>query len=541
MKRIISFILCLVFSVSLFNISVFAKEEVRGVWVSTVTNLDFPSSKNLTASQQKKEIRQMFDEFDEMGINTVVFQVRPCGDALYESEINPWSEYLTGEQGKDPGYDPLEYAIKEAHKRGMSLHAWLNPYRVTMKGNADLNKLADNNPAKENPDWLIEYEGMITYNPEIDEVKELIRDTVKEIVRNYEVDGIHFDDYFYPSNYPLTQGDGNGSQANERREHVNEMIKMVSETIERYGDDVEFGVSPMGIWKNDIIDGYEIKGSQSYYTVFCDTVKWINEGWVDYVVPQIYWEDGHKTASYSKVAKWWNNIVEGTGVKLYIGEGIYKDTVAREMEDHFEICEEYKNIEGNIFFRASMLIDNFEGIGDLLRDYDKVKKDDKDFIEDFVVPEVPEIPKPEIKIEKKTALSTNAKVMVDGVDVKFDAYNIDGYNYFKLRDIAYAINGSEKQFNTLWDDVNKCITLETKSSYVPAGGELSKGNGKSKIAETSTALLMMDGKYIEAEAYNIDGMNYYKLRDIARVIDFAVVWSETHNSIGIFTMAGYEQ
>ncbi len=599
MKKITAVLLSIVMLMGIFvvNVSAADSKSMRGAWVSTVVNLDFPSKSSLSADEQKKELSTRFDNLKAMGINTVMFQVRPCGDALYKSSINPWSQYLTGTQGKDPGYDPLAYAIEQAHSRGMELHAWLNPYRVTMKGNTDINSLAENNPARLHPDWLITYNDSLTFNPSMEEVKNLICDTVKEIVTNYNVDAIHFDDYFYPSNYPLNQGEsGDGEQAQARRNNVDDMVKRVHDVIKANAPDVEFGISPMGIWKNAEIDGYQIKGSQSYYTVYGDTVNWIKNGWIDYVTPQIYWTDSHATASYSKLVKWWNNTVQGTGVKLYIGEAIYKDDIAAEMGKHFDIDSQYSNVSGNMFFRAKFLLNNTGSIADTLKKYygltpvsdntnsntnqntnngtdnntnqstnnnnntnnntnqtvtpstDNGNNNTTENKPTETLPDVnnndnksEEIVKPNKTIVTKTAVPTNSEVKVDGVDAEFEAYNIDGYNYFKLRDIAYAINGSEKQFNTVWDSEKEMITLDMGKAYVAAGGEMTSGSGKTKTAVTSTAGVLVNGTLIETDAYNIDGMNYYKLRDIAKAVNFGVSWSDELNSIGIFTMVGYEE
>ncbi|MEG0708162.1 MAG: family 10 glycosylhydrolase, partial [Cellulosilyticaceae bacterium] len=326
MKKILSILMMMCLMIGSMSTQVFAKttnEDVRAVWISTVHNLDYPSVKNNEAAQ-KSEFIQKLDELQAIGINTVVVQIRPKGDALYQSSINPWSDVLTGTQGKYPGYDPMAFMIEEAHKRGMAFHAWLNPYRVTTAG-TDVNVLSSDHPARLNPSWTISYKDALYYNPELPEVKAHIVDTVEEIVTNYDVDAIHFDDYFYPSNYPLPTGEGkDGDVANSRREHINEMIRQVSEVIKKVDQTVMFGISPMGIWKNDLSDitGSSTGGSESYYTVAADTRTWIQNEWIDYVVPQIYWETGHKLADYETLVSWWSSEVEGTKVKLYIGQGI---------------------------------------------------------------------------------------------------------------------------------------------------------------------------------------------------------------------------
>ena len=257
-------------------------------------------SKN-NAEQQKQEYIQLLDRLQGMGMNTVFVQVRPKADAFYKSSINPWSDILTGTQGKDPGYDPMAFMIEETHQRGMEFHAWLNPYRVTTSG-TNVNALATNHPARLNPDWVISYNDKLYYNPALEAVQQHIADTVSEIVTKYDVDGIHFDDYFYPSNYPLPSGEGrDGAVANSRRQDINNMVQKVYRTIKRIDSTVQFGISPIGIWKNQGSDpeGSLTNGGEGYYSVFADAKAWVKHGWIDYIVPQLYWEIGHSKADYA--------------------------------------------------------------------------------------------------------------------------------------------------------------------------------------------------------------------------------------------------
>lgn len=187
-----------------------ADEDMRAVWISTVYSADYPSTQN-NAEAQKAEFIKKLDQAQALGLNTVVVQVRPKGDAFYESDLNPWSAVLTGTQGKDPGYDPMKFMIEETHKRGMEFHAWMNPYRITTSG-VDLSALSADNMARKHPDWILTYNNAMYYNPAKEEVKQYITDTVAEVVENYDVDAIHFDDYFYPSNYPLPEGEGREGQ-----------------------------------------------------------------------------------------------------------------------------------------------------------------------------------------------------------------------------------------------------------------------------------------------------------------------------------------
>lgn len=519
MKKMIAFLTTFLILLTTIPTMAFAEAtDVRAAWIATVYNIDFPSAKN-DVEAQKAEFSQKLDGLKAMGINTVFVQVRPKGDALYSSSISPWSDILTGTQGKNPGYDPLEYMISQSHARGMKIHAWLNPYRVTTSG-TDVSVLAENNPARLHPDWLINDGKKLTFDPSNDNVKRLICDTVKEIVANYDVDGIHFDDYFYPSGYALREGE----TAESRINNVSETIKMVYNTVHSTKSNVEFGVSPMGICVNT--DTF--KGGQSVSTVYADPRQWVSGGYVDYIIPQVYWETNHSTAPYESVVKWWNDLVRGTGVKLYIGEGIYKEAVAAQIDEHFDIDKKYSNISGNAFYSTKYLLNNTGGCGYVIKKYYAASSNNS-------------AASSQTSAKTYMAVSTSSAVLVDGSERSFEAYNIDGYNYFKLRDIAYALNGSEKQFEVSWEESKNAIDIKTGKEYTAAGGELTKGNGKDKAALSSTAELYVNGNKVSAQAYNIDGMNYYKLRDVAKAVDFSVVWSEDANSVGIASTLGYEE
>ena len=299
-----------------------------------------------------------------------MFQVRPYGDAMYKSSINPWSKELTGTQGKDPGYDPLAFIIQEAHTRGMKVHAWLNPYRVVSSG-TDVNVLSSNHLARQNPSLLIENRGGLYYNPDLQEVKDHISNTVGEIVSNYDIDGITFDDYFYPTDYPLPQGeDKDGVVANARREHINQMILQVKNTIKSIKPWVRFGVSPRGVWKNKMNDsngsdtGY---AKESYYSDYADTVKWVKEGYIDYIIPQVYWEIEHNVAPFKTVTNWWENVVKGTNVDLYIGHTTDKDVVAKEIDTQIQYTKQFSTIKGNSYYNVTSIMNNNQGARDKIK------------------------------------------------------------------------------------------------------------------------------------------------------------------------------
>ena len=351
-------------------------QDMRAVWVSTVYNMDYPSvgSRN-NPEKQKEEYIQLLDRLQELGINTVFVQVRPKADALYKSSINPWSDVLTGTEGKDPGYDPMAFMIEETHKRGMEFHAWLNPYRVTTSG-TNINALAQNHPARLNPNWVISYDNRLYYNPALPEVQQHIADTVAEIVTKYDVDGIHFDDYFYPSNYPLPAGEGkDGAVANSRRQDINQMVQKVYQTIKKIDSSVDFGISPIGIWKNQSSDpqGSLTSGGEGYYSVFADAKAWIENEWIDYIIPQIYWEIGHAKADYATLVEWWANAVRGTNVKLYIGQGIYKDEIASTITKNLSVNRKYFNVKGNAYFSLRDLLANRQGVAESIKEYHRTQ------------------------------------------------------------------------------------------------------------------------------------------------------------------------
>ncbi len=350
--------------------------EFRGVWVPSVYNLDYPSKSGLSVENLKAEAIQILDKSKDIGFNAVFLQVRPTGDALYKSEIFPWSDYLTGQQGKAPadGFDPLAFWVSEAHKRGMELHAWINPFRIT-RGSVknpkqNLQNLTASNPARKNPAWTVKYtDGSLYYNPGVPEVRRLIVNGVAEIVRNYSVDGIHFDDYFYPgkdfsddATYK-THGKGFKNKADWRRDCVNQLIRDTNITVKEINSACLFGVSPVGIWANKSSNTYgsDTKGQESYYEHYADARKWVKSEWVDYICPQIYWNIGYAIADYQKLANWWADVVKDTSVKLYVGQAAYRVNSSTKAGDawngtgellrQFQLNESIPAIKGTVQYR----------------------------------------------------------------------------------------------------------------------------------------------------------------------------------------------
>ncbi|MCL2058984.1 MAG: family 10 glycosylhydrolase [Oscillospiraceae bacterium] len=317
-----------------------AAGDFRAVWVCSVLNLDFPSKTGLGNAELKSEIDAIIKNTAAMNLNAIILQVRPCGDALYKSSLFPWSEFLSGVQGVAPadGFDPLEYWIEQAHANGLELHAWINPYRVTHTSAnvTDTGMLANGNPAKTNPARIVAYKDALYYDPGIYENKKLVVAGVVEIVNNYDVDGIHLDDYFYPgTDFPddaTYAKHGSGiDKADWRRGNVNDIIKGIQRAINReekkLGKHIRFGVAPFSIWMNASSSplGSNTRGNEAYKAMYADTRRWAKSGWVDYICPQIYWYRGFEIADYEIILDWWADVCEGTPVDLYIGHAAYRE------------------------------------------------------------------------------------------------------------------------------------------------------------------------------------------------------------------------
>ena len=357
-------------------------DNFKAVWVATVLNLDYPSKGTTDSVTLKKEALEIIENAAKYGFNAIVLQVRPSADALYKSNLYPWSKYLTGKQGSAPtdSFDPLAFWIEEAHKRGIAIHAWLNPYRITRKsGNEpahDYAQLTSNHPAIKNPNWVVAHtDGNLYFNPGEPEVIDHLIESVVEIVKNYDVDGIHFDDYFYPSttfNDSTTfarYGKGFSSLADWRRSNVNKLVLGVHDAIKAVDESVQFGISPFGIWANlkNHTSGSATNGLESYFSQYADSKKWVTEGWVDYIAPQIYWHIGYSIADYEVLTKWWHNVVQNTDVNLYIGHAAYRtgnqDPTSPwygvdEIKKQLILNKSYDSIKGSIFFRYAFFKDN---------------------------------------------------------------------------------------------------------------------------------------------------------------------------------------
>ncbi|MCL1852267.1 MAG: family 10 glycosylhydrolase [Peptococcaceae bacterium] len=366
--------------------------DFRAVWVASVLNLDYPSRPSLTVDDVKAEAVAILDSAKNIGFNAVILQVRPTCDAFYPSDLFPWSAYLSGIQDFTVAadFDPLAFWIDEAHQRGMELHAWVNPYRVTRDGQpdqpADLAKLSPNNPAVQNPGWrVLHTDGNYYLDPGLPEVRNYIVDGIREIITRYQVNGIHYDDYFYPdtgfSDDATYATYGAGSPRDEwRRENVNHLVKATYDTVKSVKPAVRFGISPAGIWQNSKTSpqGSQTEGYETYINHYADCVTWIQNHWIDYICPQIYWEIGFPIANYSVLLEWWANVVHQSRVDLYIGQAAYRVASGKTVDDpwygvgeiirQLNLNADYPEVKGHIMFRWGSFADN-PILGALVRDY----------------------------------------------------------------------------------------------------------------------------------------------------------------------------
>jgi uncharacterized lipoprotein YddW (UPF0748 family) len=360
------------------------KREFRGVWIATVANIDWPKPGS-TPDQQKQQLTNILDQHQRTGLNAVMFQVRPAADAFYAKSEEPWSKWLMGKQGKapDPAYDPLEFAITEAHKRGIELHAWFNPYRATLDNK--YSALSPTHITNTKPEWFFTYGGQKLFNPGLPEVREYIVKIILNVVDNYDVDGIHMDDYFYP--YAIAGQKINDAAAfaeygsdfsdikDWRRDNVNQLVKMLTDSIHKHNPRMKFGLSPFGVWANKSHnpEGSTTQGLETYYEQYADSRKWIKEGWVDYINPQIYRPIGDRLIPFDKLLAWWSDNTYNR--HLYIGHAAYRINEHRlaayqdpaEMPNEIALIRNNPRAQGSVFFSSQSLTDNRLGFTDSLR------------------------------------------------------------------------------------------------------------------------------------------------------------------------------
>ena len=355
------------------------KREFRGAWLHVIGQTQW---QNKSTEQAKQYIRDQFDKLQAAGCNAVIFQVRPTADAVYKSDLEPWSAWLTGKRGKAPSpmWDPMEYALEEAHKRGMEFHAWLNPYRVTSSAKETL---PADHMSNKHPERFFRYNGQVLFDPAYQENRDFICEVITDILDRYDVDAIHIDDYFYP--YPAAGKAipddksyakfGNGMNRGDwRRHNVDLLIEQMHKTIKEKKPWVRFGVSPFGIWRNKKSDprGSNSSGLQNYDDLYADVLLWAKNGWIDYLAPQLYWNLDTKAAPSRSLAQWWND--NANGVDVYIGQDVQRSmNVAdpgnhdkNELDTKVKLSRRLPNVKGNIWWHGYWVTGNYKGAADSL-------------------------------------------------------------------------------------------------------------------------------------------------------------------------------
>jgi uncharacterized lipoprotein YddW (UPF0748 family)/DNA-binding MarR family transcriptional regulator len=364
------------------------KYEFRAAWVASVENIDWPSKKGLPVDSQKVEFTRLLDMHQRNGLNAVVVQIRPAADAFYESPYEPWSEWLTGVQGQAPSpyYDPLAFMIEETHKRGMAFHAWCNPYRAVHT--IGRSSVASNHITRQHPEWFVRFEKTLYFDPGNKEVQQYVTMVIRDIVRRYDIDALHFDDYFYP--YDIVEGGGPGkdfpdnasyarygnglSKGDWRRTNTDSIIVSIGKAIKEEKPHCQFGISPFAIWRNSSKDpeGSATHGGQTDYdNLYADIVLWLKNGWIDYVVPQIYFEFSQPHAPYAVLLDWWAH--HSYGRQCFIGLAPYKAGVNAAWRDPTQLPRQiqalrtYPQVQGAVYFSSSSFNNNPNGWSDSLK------------------------------------------------------------------------------------------------------------------------------------------------------------------------------
>ena len=376
MKRIFPLIIVLM----ALTASAQQKREFRGAWIQCVNG----QFQGLTTEKMQQTLSDQLDELAKDGVNAIIFQVRPECDALYPSNLEPWSRFLTGQQGRapQPFWDPLQWMIDQCHRRGMELHAWINPYRAKTKGTTSLSV---NHVVIKHPERCFDYDGLTILNPGIPENRDYICEVARDIVTRYDVDGIHMDDYFYP--YPVAgvsipddqqfqrYSNGMTDRGDWRRQNVNQFIRQFYETVHQAKPWVKVGISPFGIYRNkrSSDQGSNTNGLQNYDDLYADVLLWVNNGWLDYCVPQIYWEIGNKAADYDTLIRWWAEYASAR--PLFIGEDIERTVKAADPQHPQQHQQQAKQLlhqqlpqfKGTVLWYAKAAVDNPGNYATMLR------------------------------------------------------------------------------------------------------------------------------------------------------------------------------
>lgn len=461
--------------------SAYPKREFRAAWIQSVNG----QFRGVPTEQLKQTLINQLNSLQGAGINAIIFQVRPEADALYASQFEPWSRFLTGVQGKvpEPYWDPMQFMIEECHKRGMEFHAWINPYRTktTLKS-----ELAPTHIYRIHPEWFVTYNNQLFFDPALPESRRHICMVISDIVSRYDVDAIHMDDYFYP--YPAKgedfpddasyarYGGGFTNKADWRRSNVNVLIKKIHETVREIKPWVKFGISPFGIYRNESSDplGSKTKGLQNYDDLYADVLLWAREGWVDYNIPQVYWQIGHPVADYETLVKWWAKNTENR--PLFIGQSVMNtvqnvdpvDSKMNQLPRKMALQRAYQTIGGSCQWPASAVIENAGKYRDaLIAEYHKYPALPPVF--DFMDNEAPE------KVRKVKPVWT-----ADGYILFWTAPKYKDEMNRAAQYVVYRFDASEK----VDIDDPSCIVAITRDNFY----KLPYDDGKTKYRYVVTAL-----------------------------------------------------
>lgn len=455
------------------------KREFRGAWIQCVNG----QFQGMGKEAMQQTLTSQLNTLQQAGINAIIFQVRAEADALYRSSYEPWSRFLTGVQGKNPGWDPLQWMIDECHKRGMELHAWINPYRAKTKGTAALSPI---HPYNKYPRLFVTYAGQLYFDPALPENRKYICKIVSDIVTRYDVDAIHMDDYFYPYPNPGEDfpdhasfgqyGRGYADKGDWRRDNVNVLIKEIHETVRQCKPWVKFGISPFGIYRNQKSDpnGSATNGLQNYDDLYADVLMWVNNGWVDYNIPQVYWEIGHKAADYDTLVRWWAK--HSANRPLFIGQDVMRtvknadpnNRSIHQLDAKMKLQRSLSTIQGSCQWYAAAVVDNPGNYRTLLQS----------------------------KYHRYPALQPSMPFMDDEAPKKVKklkpVWVSDGYVLFwtapKAKDemdkaIQYVIYRFEKGEKVNLDDASKIVSITRNTFY-----KLPYKDGKTKCQYVVTAL-----------------------------------------------------
>lgn len=374
-------VFCIVISCPIF--SQVSKPEFRAAWVATVSNIDWPANKNLSTEEQKASFIKLINYHKSVGLNAIIVQIRPSADAFYPSPYEPWSEWLTGKQGMTPYpfYDPLQFMIEEAHKRGMQFHAWMNPYRAVF--NNTRSSLTPFHITKMHPDWFLTYGDVKYFDPGNEQVMDYVTAVVRDVVHRYKVDGIHFDDYFYPyriagKEFPdAVSYKNSGSMLRKddwRRSNTDSIISKIYKAIKEEDKYCQFGISPFGVWRNvanDADGSNTTAGQTNFDDLYADVLLWMKKGWIDYLTPQLYWEFGHKAAPFEELVDWWSR--HTYGINCYIGLGLYRANTNTAWKDKTQLprqistIRKYPTLNGVVLYSGKFIQSNPNGWSDSLR------------------------------------------------------------------------------------------------------------------------------------------------------------------------------